>query len=88
MKTLARRLVAIALASAVLPSTAQTPPPIKVGFAVAESGWMTAYDGPPLKAAMLRIEEINRQGGLLGRRIETVVADTRSEREQGAKAGE
>ena len=55
MKTLARRLVAIALASAVLPSTAQTPPPIKVGFAVAESGWMTAYDGPPLKAAMLRI---------------------------------
>lgn len=89
MNTVARTLVAIALASAILPSSAQqTSPPIKVGFAVAESGWMTAYDGPPLKAALLKIEELNQKGGLLGRRIETVVADTKSEREQGAKAGE
>lgn len=89
MNAVASTLAAIALACATLPSSAQqTPPPIKVGFAVAESGWMTAYDGPPLKAALLKIEEINQKGGLLGRHIETVLADTKSEREQGAKAGE
>ncbi len=88
MKTLVRRLMVTALAVAALPLFAQTQPPIKIGFAIAESGWMSAYDGPPFKAAMLKIDEINRQGGLLVRKIETTVMDTKTEREQGAKAGE
>lgn len=61
--------------------------PIRIGFAVAESGWMNAYDGPPLKAAILKIEELNASGGLLGRKIEYVISDTKTEREQSAKAG-
>jgi branched-chain amino acid transport system substrate-binding protein len=88
MNILAKPLATLALTCAALPLAAQPQAPIKIGFAIAESGWMTAYDGPPHKAAMLKIEELNRQGGLLGRRIETLVADTKSEREQGAKAGE
>lgn len=85
-KTVAATALA-ALATAFQPGHAQTPPPIKVGFAVAQSGWMTAYDSAPLKAALLKIEQINQHGGLLGHKIEVLTADTKSEREEGAKAG-
>jgi branched-chain amino acid transport system substrate-binding protein len=61
--------------------------PIKIGFAIAQSGWMSAYDTPGYKAALLKIEEINAAGGLLGRKIETIASDTKTEREQSAKAG-
>ena len=60
---------------------------IVVGFATAESGFMEAYDKPAQDAAMIRIEEINAAGGLLGKQIEVVKADTKSDRAEGAKAG-
>jgi branched-chain amino acid transport system substrate-binding protein len=61
--------------------------PIKIGFAIAQSGFMSAYDTPGFKAAVLKIEEINAAGGLMGRKIEYSVSDTKTEREQSAKAG-
>ena len=61
--------------------------PIKIGFAIAESGWMHNYDGPPFKAAVMKIEQINEAGGLLGREIEYQVIDTKTERERSATAG-
>ena len=42
---------------------------IVVGFATAESGFMQAYDKPAQDAAMIRIDEINKAGGLLGKQI-------------------
>lgn len=62
--------------------------PIKIGFAVAESGWMANYDSAPFKAAVLKIEEINKAGGLLGRQIQYEVRDTKTEREGSATAGQ
>lgn len=59
---------------------------IIVGAAIGESGWIAPYDGPPLNAARVAIDEINAAGGLLGRRIELIVADTKTDRAQGAKA--
>jgi branched-chain amino acid transport system substrate-binding protein len=61
--------------------------PIVIGFAVAKSGWMAAYDDQPVKAAKLAIDEINAKGGLLGRKIEVVEADTKTDRAQGSRAG-
>src|SRR5258708_30558296 len=61
--------------------------PIKIGFAIAQSGFMSAYDTPGFKAAVLKIEEINAAGGLMGRKIEYSVSDTKTVREQSAKAG-
>ena len=58
-----------------------------VGFATAETGFMQAYDKPAQDAAMIRIEEINKAGGLLGRQIKVVTADTKTDRAEGAKAG-
>lgn len=58
---------------------AQTKDPIKIGFATALSGWLAAYDEEPHKAAILKIEEINKAGGLLGRQIEYKVMDTKTD---------
>jgi branched-chain amino acid transport system substrate-binding protein len=60
---------------------------IVVGFATAATGFMQAYDKPAEDAAMIRIKEINEAGGLLGKQIEVVTADTKTDRAEGAKAG-
>lgn len=60
---------------------------ITIGFAIAKSGWMEAYDTPAATAAKIRIDEINANGGLLGRQIAWVEADTKTDRAQSAKAG-
>lgn len=61
--------------------------PIKIGFAVAESGWLAAWDTPTAKAAIMKIEEINAAGGLLGRQIVYEKRDSQSEAEAAARAG-
>ncbi len=60
---------------------------ITVGFAIAKSGWMEAYDTPAATAAKIRIDEINAAGGLLGNQINWVESDTRTDRAEAAKAG-
>ncbi|UWQ05283.1 ABC transporter substrate-binding protein [Aliiroseovarius crassostreae] len=60
---------------------------ITVGFAIAKSGWMEAYDSPAATAAKIRIDEINAGGGLLGQQIKWVEVDTKTDRAQSAKAG-
>lgn len=83
MKRLASHVVALTLLAP--PVLAQED--LTVGFAIAKSGWMEAYDTPAATAAMIRIEEINAAGGLLGRQIKVVEADTRTDRAESAKAG-
>lgn len=82
------RLMAAALLalSAAAPALADDDK-IVVGFATAQSGFMEAYDKPATDAALIRINEINAAGGLMGKKIEVVKADTKSDRAEGAKAG-
>ena len=61
---------------------------IIVGFAESKSGWMAAYSGPAALAAKMKIAEINAAGGLLGKQIQTVDADAKTDRSEGAKAGQ
>lgn len=81
MKSALSMLALLALAA---PAQAED---ITIGFAIAKSGWMEAYDTPAATAAKIRIDEINAAGGLLGRRIAIVEADTRTDRAGAAKAG-
>ncbi len=60
---------------------------IVIGFPVALSGPMQAYDGDAARMAKLFIEQTNASGGLLGRRLRAYDADTRSDRGEGARAG-
>ena len=87
MKGLSKLAAALATtAFCALPAMADDDKTI-VGFATAESGFMQAYDKPAQDAAMIRIGEINAAGGLLGKQIEVVTADTKTDRAEGAKAG-
>jgi branched-chain amino acid transport system substrate-binding protein len=61
---------------------------IVIGFAIAQSGWMSVYDGPMYKAAQMAIADLNVKGGVLGRKLKAVVADTKSDQTEGAKAGQ
>jgi branched-chain amino acid transport system substrate-binding protein len=60
-------------------------PPIVIGFAIAKSGWFAPNDSVS-DAAELAIQDINAKGGLLGRKIVTVYADSKSDPVQAAKA--
>ncbi len=77
---------AVALGAALLTGGAQAKD-IVVGFANAKSGWVEAYDTPARRAALIRIDEINAAGGLLGSKIKVIETDTKSDRAQSAKAG-
>jgi branched-chain amino acid transport system substrate-binding protein len=65
---------------------AQDEEPIRIGFAIALSGWMANYDVEPHNAAEMLIEEINKNGGLLGRQIETKVVDMKTDQTLAATA--
>ncbi|MFC3643181.1 ABC transporter substrate-binding protein [Aquibium oceanicum] len=71
---------------AATPFAATAQEDVTVGFAIALSGFVAPYDDGPYKAAKLAIEEINAKGGLLGRKIVEVSADTASDPAQGATA--
>lgn len=57
----------------------QPPPPIRVGILHSLTGTMAISETPVVDGTLLAIEEINARGGVLGRRIEPVMADGRSD---------
>lgn len=61
---------------------------IVVGMAVAQTGWMEAYDGEGTKMAQLYFEQLNAEGGLLGKQIKVLLSDTKTDRVEGAKIGQ
>lgn len=81
------------LAVAACGSGAQTPPsgnasnqPIVIGAAVGRTGFISAYDGPPLQGAEEAVADVNAHGGVLGRPLKIIYADTKSDVAQGANA--
>jgi branched-chain amino acid transport system substrate-binding protein len=84
-----RKTAAILGAAVLLATTSHTAQAedIVIGFATGQSGFMQAYDQPATEAALIRIDEINEAGGLLGRQLRAVFSDTKSDRAEGAKAG-
>jgi urea transport system substrate-binding protein len=59
--------------------TATAVEPIRIGILHSLSGTMSDSESPVVDAALLAIDEINQDGGLLGRPIEAIVADGRSD---------
>lgn len=53
--------------------------PIIIGVASSLSGPISFYDGPILEAAKLAAADINAAGGVLGRQLEFVTADNKSD---------
>jgi len=59
--------------------TAQAADPIKIGYPANVTGIQASLDGPMLNGAKLAASEINAAGGVLGRPIELVVYDSKSD---------
>jgi branched-chain amino acid transport system substrate-binding protein len=55
--------------------------PITIGFVVGKTGVLESYDVPAETMAKLAISDINSEGGIDGRQIETVEADMKSKPE-------
>jgi branched-chain amino acid transport system substrate-binding protein len=87
----ARSLVGVMLGCTILataPMPVRAADDIVLGFSVAMSGGMEAYDGDATKMAQLWIDQTNAKGGLLGHQLRAVYADTKSDRVEGTKAGQ
>src|SRR6476661_322448 len=67
-------LLALTLAA---PLAAEAQKPIKVGFPIILSGPGALFGEPALKGAQMYVDEINAKGGVLGRKMELVVRDTK-----------
>lgn len=92
MARLAMSVVALAIAGltagSVTPRQADADDgTVVIGAAVALSGFIAPYDDGPQKAAQLAVKDINAKGGLLGKQLKLVFADTKSDIAQGANAG-
>jgi branched-chain amino acid transport system substrate-binding protein len=77
----------IAAASFTASASAEQKCPIKVGFSIAKSGYMSSYDLPATNGALLMIEQINEKGGLLGCKIEHSILDMKTDAALSAKTG-
>ena len=53
--------------------------PIKIGYPANLTGSLASVDGPALNGAKLAAQEINAAGGVLGRQIELITYDTKSD---------
>jgi branched-chain amino acid transport system substrate-binding protein len=58
--------------------------PITIGVANAKTGFMSAFDVPFSNGLKLAVKNINAEGGVLGRLLETADCDTKTEIPQGA----
>ncbi len=67
----------------VLPAAAPVPtgPPIRIGILHSITGTMAESESPVVDAALLAVDELNEAGGVLGRPVEAVVRDGRSDPE-------
>lgn len=86
-RSLTQAACCIALGTFGATTTHAANPELVVGFAIAQSGMFQPYDEDGAKVANLYIEQLNAAGGLLGKKLKPVSADTKSDRVEGAKAG-
>ena len=69
----------LAVAIAIVPLAAHAQKPIKVGMPMPLSGPPALFGEPASKGAMMFVEEINAKGGVLGRKLELLVRDSKAD---------
>src|SRR5512144_480029 len=62
--------------------------PILIGGVLCETGIQAYLDEPGLRGAQLAVEELNKQGGILGRKVELINIDGKSDPEIVEKGAE
>jgi branched-chain amino acid transport system substrate-binding protein len=72
-------------ALSLLPFAAEAQKPIKVGFPMILSGPGALFGEPASKGAQMYVEEINAKGGVLGRKLELVIRDTKGNADEAVR---
>ena len=85
-----RQFLATAVFAAVMGTSALTPAAqaqnvIKVGVPIPLSGPAALYGEPALKGARMYVEEINAAGGVLGKKIELIVRDSKASADEAVR---
>jgi urea transport system substrate-binding protein len=70
---------AVAIAAGAFAFWRSRPRPLRVGVLHSLTGTMSASEVPVQQATLLAIDELNAQGGVLGRPVEAVLADSASD---------
>lgn len=83
--TASRIGVAALVAGAALSWSATAQEPIRIGYAADMSGVCGPLVDGATKAFRLGVEELNKAGGLAGRKIEVIERDTKTKPDEGAK---
>ena len=86
--SIAALLAGTALGLSLAFTPAQAADPVIIGAAIAQSGGVAPYDEGPAEAMEVAVDEINAKGGLLGRPIKIIYADTKSDIAYGATAAQ
>jgi branched-chain amino acid transport system substrate-binding protein len=60
--------------------------PIVIGAAIATSGFMTSFDTPDMAGFKIAMDEVNAAGGINGRQVQLITADSASTPEGAKKA--
>jgi branched-chain amino acid transport system substrate-binding protein len=72
-------LTALAVVALLAPVAAEAQKPIKVGMPMPLSGPPALFGEPASKGAQMFVDEINAKGGVLGRKLELVVRDSKAD---------
>jgi len=84
MKSFGMLVAAAAALALAAPAMAQDEEPVKFGLVMSFSGWFQPIDASTINGAKLAVKEINEDGGVLGRPIEILEFDNKSEPTLGA----
>lgn len=69
-------------------ATSASGEPLVIGAAIGQSGTYEIYDGDTMNTVKIFADEINAKGGINGRPVEFVIADTQSDPANGATAAQ
>ncbi|MFZ5673787.1 MAG: ABC transporter substrate-binding protein [Pseudomonadota bacterium] len=83
-----KRIIAVCVASALMMGGALAQDALKIGALYNLTGGMSSLDGPSLKGAQLAVKQINAGGGLLGKQIELIAPDGKTDQQETAKAAQ
>src|SRR5437879_7331641 len=78
-------LVVLLAAALLVPFGASAQKPIKVGFPIILSGPGALFGEPASKGAQMFVDEINAKGGVLGRKMELVIRDTKGQPDEAVR---
>jgi branched-chain amino acid transport system substrate-binding protein len=82
------QIFAAVMALAAMVGTAYAQETIRIGALYNLTGGMSSLDGPSLRGAQLAVQQINAGGGLLGKQVELIAPDGKTDQQETAKAAQ